>query len=117
MIAPSTLSVYRFCQAYTAPDGRKYLTDIQPFLFEELPDTREHIVVGQQRIEDVAALHYQAYGEEAYLLWQVLAHFQPVPIFDPMLPLEQGSTVFVPSMRVIEERVFSEERRFDYEGG
>lgn len=117
MIVPSTLSVYRFCQAYEAPDGRKYLTDIQPFLFEEFADTREHVVVGEQRIEDVAAIHYQAYGEEAYLLAHVLAHFQPEPMLDPTVPLVAGSTVFVPSLRVIEERVFSEDRRIEYEGG
>jgi hypothetical protein len=117
MIVPSTLSVYRFCQAYAAPDGRKYLTDIQPFPFEKFDDTTEHVVVGQQRIEDVAAIHYQAYGEEAYLLWHVLAAFQPEPILDPTVPLTPGSTMFIPSLRVIEERVFSEDRRLDYEGG
>jgi hypothetical protein len=117
MIVPSTLSVYRFCQAYEAPDGRKYLTDIQPFLFEELTDTTPHVVVGEQRIEDVAAIHYQVYGEEAYLLGQVLAQFQPEPLFDPTVPLVAGSTVFVLSLRAIEERVFAESRRLDYEGG
>lgn len=117
MIVPSTLSVYRFCQAYDAPDGLKHLTDIQPFTFEELADTTEHIVVGQQRIEDVAAIHYQAYGEEAYLLWHVLAAFQPEPILDPTVPLTPGTKLFIPSLRVIEERVFNEERRLDYEGG
>jgi hypothetical protein len=117
VIVPSTLSVYRFCQAYVAPDGRKYLTDIQPFPFEEVEDTQEHIVVGQQRIEDVAAIHYQVYGEEAYLLWHVLAAFQPEPVLDPTVPLAAGSKVFVPSLRFIEERVFAEERRRDYEGG
>lgn len=117
MIVPSTLSVYRFCQAYEAPDGRKYLTDIQPFPFEEFDDTTEHVVVGQQRIEDVAAIHYQAYGEEAYLLALVLAAFQPEPLLDPTLPLATDSTLFIPSLRVIEERVFAEERRLDYEGG
>lgn len=117
MIVPSTLSVYRFCQAYVSPDGRSYLTDIQPFLFEEFADTTEHVVVGRQRLEDVAAIHYQTYGEEAYLLAHVLAYFQPVPIIDPTVLLTPGSTLFIPSQRTIEERIFSEDRRLDYEGG
>ena len=117
MIVPSTISLFRFCQAYTAPNGRMYLTDIQPFTYEELTDTTTHVVIGEQRIEDVAAIHYQVYGEEACLLAQVLALFQPEPLLDPTVPLVAGSTVFVPSLRVIEERVFSEDRRLDYEGG
>lgn len=116
MITPSTLSPYRFCQVYVAADGRRHLTDIVPFAFEELPDTREHVVVGEQSIEHVAAMHYQVYGEEAYLLGQVLAGFQPTPLFDPTIPLVPGTTIFVPSLRVVEERILSEDRRLAYEG-
>lgn len=117
MIIPSILSVYRFCQAYIAPDGRMHLTDIAPFEFVERPDTRLHVVAGDQRIEDVAAIHFQVYGEEAYLLWHILAAFQPEPILDPLIPLEPGRTIYVPSIRAIEEVILSEDRRLAYEGG
>ncbi len=117
MIPPSTLSVYRFCQAFTDPDGRTMLTDIVPYRFQDLDDTIIHRVTGRQTLQDIAAYRYQAYGEEAYLLWIVLAHFQPDPVLDPTLPLEPGSILYVPSYRVIEEEILNETRRSDYEGG
>ena len=117
MIPPSELSVFRFCQAYDAPNGVSFLTDVAPFTYVEREDTIRHVVVGDQSLEEIASIHYQVYGEQAYELMRVIAAFQPDPIFDPTIPLEPGRTILVPSIRAIEEVIYSEDRRLEYEGG
>jgi hypothetical protein len=44
-------------------------------------------------------------------LWWVIADFQPDPVHDPTLSLEPGRVLVVPSIRTVQEEIFSETRR------
>jgi hypothetical protein len=44
-------------------------------------------------------------------LWWIIADFQPDPIHDPTVRLTPGRTLYIPSLRTVQEEVFSDKRR------
>lgn len=81
-------------------EGRRFLTEREPFRFRELPDTREHVVVQGDTLFTLAGRHF-APLPRACGFWWAIADFQPDPVFDPTLELELGRRVFIPSVRVL----------------
>jgi hypothetical protein len=43
--------------------------------------------------------------------WWVIADFQPDPIIDPTLGLEEGRVLFIPSRRVLTDVILAQARR------
>ena len=81
-------------------DGRRFLTEREPFRFREYEDTRKHVVVQGDSLFTVAG-RYFAPLPRACGFWWAIADFQPDPVFDPTLELELGRRLYVPSVRVL----------------
>jgi hypothetical protein len=95
---------------YLASYGRRdsadkiFLTSRKPFRFDKrLKDTKRHIVAQGDTLWNIAFRYYKPFPHAEHLWW-VLAEFQPVPIRDLTLDLEIGRSIYVPSLRVVQER-------------
>ncbi len=88
------------------------LTERVPFRFVADPNTVQHSVVAGDSLFTIAARYYGTLDRPAGLWW-VIADFQPDPIHDPTLALEPGTTIFVPSLQLVQSEVFNEARRVD----
>ena len=86
------------------------LSDHEPFGFRSLADTIEHTVREGDNWHRIAHRYYSGVYENAERLWWIVADFQPKRVFDPTVVPEVGSTVFVPSTRVVTTQVFSSTR-------
>jgi hypothetical protein len=109
---PRRFSRYTFSAALLDDAGRLVLTDREPFRFRAFPDNRQHVVQEGETLFSLAG-RYFAPLPRASGLWWVIADFQPDPVHDPTLALDPGRLVFIPSVRVVTEEVFSEARRQD----
>jgi hypothetical protein len=87
------------------------LTDREKYLYESLPDNISHIVREGDTLQNLAARYYAPLSDppkfSAASLWWAIADFQPQPIHDPTILLAVGSTLIVPSLRTINDRVFN----------
>lgn len=90
-------------------EGRRFLSEREPFRFRELADTREHVVAQGDTLFGLAG-RYFAPLPRACGFWWVIADFQPDPIIDPTLELEVGRRLFVPSVRVLTDEVLGAAR-------
>lgn len=97
-----------------APDQLQ-LTDREPFLFQDLADNRVHIVGEGDTLFGLAARYFAGYDSAANLWW-IIADFQPDPIQDPTIRLVPGQKLVIPSMRTLQERVFSPKRATEDNG-
>ena len=107
---PGVWSRFRFTKAIRDTKLNLYLTDRVPFEFRELADNIAHLVLEGDTLFTLAGRYYQPI-ERACGFWWVIADFQPTPIIDPTIKLEPGTTVFIPSLRTLRERIFAEDRR------
>lgn len=107
---PRQYSRNTFCLAVPDEVGRLYLTPRNPYRFRVLTDTVLHVVGDGDTLQALAARAYAGLPRPAGLWW-VIADFQPDPILDPTVQLGAGTTLFIPSLRVVQELVFSESRR------
>lgn len=108
---PFTRSRHAFTEAVKDSQGRLRLTDREPFRYaDNLPGTVAHRVVLGDTLWSLADKHYHPLPD-ASQLWWILADFQPEPILDPTVALTPGSILFIPSLAVVQSRVFSETRR------
>ena len=108
-MAPRLYSRHTFTRGVTT-DGVLHLTEREPFRYAVFSDTRTHVVQEGDTLHSLAARYFASFERPAGLWW-VIADFQPDPVFDPTIQLARGMVLFIPSERVIVERVFSEERR------
>ncbi len=90
-------------------EGRRFLTEREPFRFREFPDTREHVAAQGDSLFTLAG-RYFAPLPRACGFWWAIADFQPDPVFDPTLELEIGRRVFIPSVRVLTDAILAGER-------
>jgi hypothetical protein len=107
---PRRFSRYTFCAATLDEDGRLFLTEREPYRFRSFPDTRQHMVVEGDSLFSLAGRYFSPLPRPSGLWW-IIADFQPDPIHDPTLSLDLGRLMFIPSVRVVTEEVFSEARR------
>lgn len=90
--------------------GKLQLTEREPFRFRELPDNRLHRVQQGDTLFTLAARYFGTMPRPAGLWW-VIADFQPQPITDPTVRLRPGALIAIPSIRTVQEDIFSEARR------
>lgn len=107
---PRRFSRHTFTSAVLDDDGRLFLTEREPFRFRAMPDTRQHVVKEGDTLFSLAGRYFSPLPRPAGFWW-VIADFQPDPIHDPTIDLDPGRILFIPSLRVIQESVFSESRR------
>lgn len=109
-MAPRRYSRHMFTLGIVDDDGVTYLTDRIPYRFKTFPDNILHIVREGDTLFNIAGQYYAEMDRPAGFWWAI-ADFQPVPIHDPTLKLEVGSTIIVPSERTLVESILSEKRR------
>jgi hypothetical protein len=107
---PRRFSRHTFTSAVKDDEGRLFLTEREPFRFRSLPDNRQHVVKEGETLFSLAGRYFAPLPRPAGLWW-VIADFQPDPIHDPTVALEPGRVLVVPSIRTVQEEVFSETRR------
>lgn len=88
------------------------LTDRVPYRFVNFSDNIQHVVGDGDTLFNLAG-RYFAPLERPAGLWWVIADFQPEPIHDPTIKLTEGTVLFIPSLRTLQEEIFSERRRLD----
>lgn len=106
-------SRHLFCQGLTDGSGNNYLSDRVPYRFVSRPDNRTHTVVEGDTLFSLAD-QYFAPMENPWQFFWVIADFQPDPIIDASLVLAKGSTLIIPSVRLIVEEIFNESRRPEF---
>ena len=74
---------------------------------ETLEGVKEHTVSEGERLWDLAFRYFTGI-ENAEHLWWVIGAFQPIPLVDPTRPLEVGSTIYVPPVSWVRERVLNQ---------
>jgi hypothetical protein len=109
-MAPRTGSRHSFTLGVRDELARRLLTEREPYRFKDHTDTRVHVVAQGDTLFELAGRYY-APLPRACGFWWVLADFQPDPIVDPTLELDVGRRLFVPSLRVLTDVIFSEQRR------
>jgi hypothetical protein len=107
---PRRFSRFTFSAAVLDDADRLLLTEREPYRFRALADTRQHVVQQGDTLFTLAGRYFAPLPRPAGLWW-VIADFQPEPIHDPTLALDLGRLLFIPSVRVITEEIFSEARR------
>ncbi len=108
---PLVGSRYMFCQGVLDADGRRYLTEREPYGYHDHPDTRVHVVVEGDTLFSLAG-QYFAPLPRACGFWWAIADFQPdAGILNPFEPLGIGKRIFVPSTRVLTDIILGEARR------
>jgi len=107
---PLSGSRHGFCLGVTGVEGRRFLTEREPYRYRVFADNRVHRVVEGETLFELAGRHF-APLPRACGFWWAIADFQPDPILDPTLALEEGTTVTVPSTRVLTDVILSEARR------
>ncbi len=107
---PRIDSRFTFVNASTDADGNLLLEDREPFTYQKLDDNIQHLVRTGDTLHSLAARYFKGYVRPEGLFW-IIADFQPQPILDPTLALVEGTTIVVPSVRTVQEEIFSENRR------
>lgn len=113
MATIARLSRFRLCFLISRSDGAQFLSDREPFGYQDRADN----FAIRARLGDtwwtLAAQIYEAEEviDRPEILWWVVADYQPSPVVDPTLRIEPGRIVYAPSVEVLLTRVFSEDRR------
>jgi hypothetical protein len=101
-------SEYLFATQYKEPDtGDLMFTDPVVIGFQALEDNTPYQVVEGDTLWGIAARAYQGLPRPARF-WRVLMDFNE--IYDPTVPLEPHSTLWLPSIRTIYDTYFSNDR-------
>lgn len=86
-------------------NGNLRLTLRPRFAYDsKLGGVRRHVVVEGENLQTIAYRYFRALPNAEHLWW-IIADFQPTPIFDGTLDLEPGTVLYIPSLRVVQERV------------
>lgn len=107
---PRFYSRHTFTNASKDDSDRLVLSEREPFRFKAYADTRTHVVKEGDTLHSLSARYFASFKRPAGLWW-VIADFQPTPIFDPTIALVPNDILLIPSERVVNEHIFSEERR------
>lgn len=83
------------------------LTPRTPFRFRDRVDTIVHLATTGDSLHSIAARYYGTISSTPERLWWVLADFQPAPVIDPTLALEEGRFIYVPAPAVVQSEVLS----------
>lgn len=107
---PRLYSRHMFTTALTDADGKLFLSEREPYSYRDFDDNVQYVVREGDSIFTLAARFFQGFERPAGLWW-IIADYQPDPIFDPTIALDVGRVLVIPSMRTVQEEIFSERRR------
>lgn len=104
---PHVRSRYLVTYGLKDSNSKLYLTERTPFRYDPaLQGTRRHVVAQGDRLWHLAYRYFAPFPNAEHLWW-VIAEFQPQPIQDPTLDLAVGRVLYIPSTRVVQERVLA----------
>lgn len=106
---PRSNSRHQFSLGLTDTNGRLYLSDRDAYRFQSLPDNVQHVCIDGDTLQGLAR-RYFAPIPDAALLWWIIADFQPDPIIDATIALVAGQTLVIPSLRTVQQAIFSPTR-------
>ena len=107
---PQIYSRFQFTSGLTDAASKLFLSDRVPYTFQNFSDNRQYVATANDSLFTIAARFFQGFARPAGLWW-VIADFQPDPILDPTLLLDPGRVLIIPSIRTVQEEIFSERRR------
>lgn len=99
------LSPYQFSEIARDSDDNAYLTDREPFAYQERDDNITHIVEDGDTLQSLAQFYYWYLSTDACELWWVIADYQPAPIINPFHPLKPGKLIVVPSPDLVSSEI------------
>jgi len=110
---PRENSRYAFTTARRDAESQKLLLGPRtPFRYEARADNRTHVVQSGDTLWNLAARYFQPLGglpiRSAAMLYWIIQDYQPVPIHDPTIRLQEGTTLVIPSVAFVIDRVFTE---------
>ena len=73
--------------------------------FQESSDDILHIVQKGETLHTLAATYYQGFPNAA-TLWWAIADYQPEPIIDPTLELQEGQVIIIPAADAVQDGLF-----------
>ena len=113
-------SPYRFCFEQLDADGRRFMSEREPFGYVELADNQRHPVVQGDSWHMLAYTYFRPITitnelgidvEVSSLLGWVIRDFQKVPVMDPFICPKAGEILVIPSRRTVLTKVFDPDRR------
>ncbi len=110
---PGIHSRFLFCQGLTDANGNVFLSERVPFRYVKAPDNRTHTVVEGDTLFHLAHTYFAPLVRPSQYFW-VIADFQPEPILDASLKLDNGRILIVPSVRMLVEEILNESRRDEF---
>jgi len=112
-MAPRQYSRHMFTNAVRlSSQGEQtlWMADREPFTFQQRTDNLFHVVQEGDTLFSLAGRYFRG-APRAAGFWWVIADYQPQRILDPTLQLAPGTVLVIPSRRMLEETIFSQERR------
>lgn len=86
-------------------NGNLILTTRNRFSYDsKLGGIRRHVVIEGENLQTIAFRYFNSIPNAEHLWW-VIADFQPEPIFDGTLDLVPGTVLYIPSTRVVQDRI------------
>lgn len=108
---PKRYSRHEFTTAIADANGRRLLTDRVPFRYVDRTDNIRHTVTAGDSLFTIAGRYYENFTDRPSGFWWAIADFQPDPILDPTLVLDEGRVLFIPSQRTLREEILNPRRR------
>ena len=106
-MAPRRYSRHQFTFAYRDRFGDVVLSTPEPFRFVDRDDNRIVRVTGGETLFQITGRVFHDIFVRPAGFWWIVADFQPEPIFDPTLRLDDGRLLYIPSQRTIVEDIFN----------
>ena len=103
---PRLYSRYTYSQGVLDDSKNLYLTRAKKFTYRDRRGTIRHRVKIGDTLFTLADKYYSVFPRPAGFWW-IIADFQPDPIHDPTVRLQEGSILLIPSLRVVEEEIFN----------
>ena len=107
---PRVNSRHSFTEArLEAASGKLLLGPRVPFRYLDRPDNRVHVVRSGDTLWNLARRYFSPLARlplySSSMLYWVIMDFQPTPILDPTRRLADGSTLVIPSVATVVDRV------------
>jgi hypothetical protein len=101
-IAPT--SPYNLSDVFQDEAGRLSFAARTRLLWEDLEGVRAHVVKTGDTLWSLAMRYYKSVGQpgDGARLWWVIADFQPEPINDPTIALQDGEIVLIPPLSAVQ---------------